>query len=129
MGVDDLRFPIRSHAILRFWERWRPDLVEREDVIAEMARLMAEAKRTSSGPPWYFEPRTRSGFERGYLRASPSLMFCLAFYVGSGIQVSTVIVRRDKQKSQRGPTPAWVVELRRDRVDQVIYSMIRRARA
>lgn len=131
MGVPERPYPIRDHAILRFWERWRPDLASQEDVVAEMQRLAAGAKLTRTGPSWHHSPHElgyqANRFLRGYLRVSPSLVFALAFYVGQGVQISTVLVRSDKERRQTGLTPEWVVEMRRERVSQVVSATARRA--
>lgn len=129
MAVADRFYQIRDHAILRFWERWRPDLDRREDVVAEMQRLAADAKVTKVGPSWHHAPQDPRRFLRGYLRISPSIVFCLAYYVGEGVQISTVLVRPDKVRRQAGVSPEWVVEMRRERVDQVVHATIRRARS
>lgn len=126
MGVLERTYRIRDHAILRFWERWRPDLILKEDVVAEMERLAAGSKLVRKAPSWHEAPRVSHRFLRGYLRINQSLVFCLAFYIGEGVQISTVLVRPDKLRGHPVVIPEWVVEMRRERVEQVVRATARR---
>jgi hypothetical protein len=95
LWLSEPRYRIRSHAVLRYIERVRPDLTFNAARL-EMLELMQGAQLSRAAPPWH-EHRPIHPAYRGYLRVSDEIVFCLRDYrhwspTCPRVMVATVLV-------------------------------------
>lgn len=109
-GLPLERFRIKSHALVRYQQRVRPDLTHRSDVLHEMLRLMEPAPLSEEAPPWYTsaDPNSETArFGRGYLLVAAGVVFCLSAYAGR-TKVATVLTADWYEAPPAAPEPIWV---------------------
>lgn len=112
-GVPLPRFPVRRHAVARFGERMRPDILIYREALHVMLVMMEDAEHSDAPQDWYQEASYDGwrSFKRGYLHVADGAMFSLSTYGGKGIQVATVLTSPDYVPAPAPPDPAPYIAL------------------
>lgn len=126
-----MRYPVKAHALARFWERVRPDIEKYAVTRVEMARMMEDAPLSMVPQEWYDEknpPGDEAPFKRGYLHVADGVMFALADYRGNGVMVSTVLTRDGLETPEAVPMPKWVASIHDGTAKRIVANQRRRER-
>lgn len=126
-GFPEIRYRVRDHALVRFWERVRPDLVRRSEVLEEMLRLAIDAPETTDPPDWLPYRKNAPWYSCGYLHVTDGIAFTLNSYRHRGIEITTVLTRDRAELPTDHPRPRWVETIEAGRIAHIERNAKRRA--